>query len=103
MTTRRQHYVWRKYLEPWTTPKGKSRQIWFLRRESEAPILTDVTNVAVERDFYRLSDLEIGDTEYVRKLAIWPDTNARLKKLNEGWIAEFELFSRLPAHREASP
>lgn len=44
--TRRQHYVWRKYLEPWTT-KGK---IW-CRRESKI-FSADLMNVAQERDFY---------------------------------------------------
>ncbi|EQD49444.1 hypothetical protein B1B_11634, partial [mine drainage metagenome] len=92
MTTRRQHYVWRKYLEPWTTLKGRARQIWCLRRESAAPINPGIKNVAVERDFYRLRDLEQGDVEFVRTMGISPNTNPRAKRTNEGWISKFETF-----------
>ena len=52
---RRQHYVWRKYLQPWTT-KGK---IWC--RRNSAIYSTALMNVAQERDFYvpePLNDVE---------------------------------------------
>lgn len=92
VTTRRQHYVWRKYLEPWTVKKGKSRQLWCLRRGTKAPIFTETKNVGVERDFYRLLDLQAGDIDFVRAIAFGPKTNPKLRELNEGWISQFELF-----------
>lgn len=95
MTTRRQHYVWRKYLEPWTTLKGNARQIWCLRRDSTVPINPEIKNVAVERDFYRLRDLERGDVEFVRAMGISKDTSPRARKTNEHWIAIFEGMLKL--------
>src|SRR5258707_15023523 len=95
VTTRRQHYVWRKYLEPWTVKKGKARQLWCLRRGASAPICTDIKNVGVERDFYRLLDLHPGDSDFVRTIAFGPKTNPKLRELNEGWISQFDLFLRL--------
>lgn len=95
MTTRRQHYVWQKYLEPWTLTKGKARQLWCLRRGAPSPILLDIKNVAVERDFYRLRDLQAGDIDFVKTIAFGPKTNPKLRELNEGWIAQFDLFLRL--------
>lgn len=92
MTTRRQHYVWQKYLEPWTIKKGKAQQLWYLRRGAKAPICTDTKNVGVERDFYRLLGLQAGDIDFVRTIALGPKTNPKLRELNEGWISQFELF-----------
>ena len=103
MITRRQHYVWRKYLEPWTTNRGKARQLWYLRREADRPIVTDIKNVAVERDFYRLLDLQDGDSDFVRSLAFSPNTNAKLRELNEGWISRFKYFSRYCERRGLIP
>lgn len=95
MTTRRQHYVWRKYLEPWATPKGKARQIWHLRRENKQPVHTEIKNVAAQRDFYRLRDLEPGDVEFVRTVGIRPNTHPPAKIANERWISRFDKFLRL--------
>jgi|SRR6185437_15989151 len=95
MTTRRQHYVWQKYLEPWTVKKGKAHQLWCLRRGATTPICTETKNVGVERDFYRLVDLQEGDIDFVRNIAFGPKTNPKLRELNEGWISQFDLFLRL--------
>ena len=95
MTPRRHHYVWQKYLEPWTTPKKNSQQLWCLRKDSRAPFLTDTKNVAVERDFYRLDDLDESDSKFIRWLAFNPRTNKTLRQLNEGWIAGFEAIFKL--------
>jgi hypothetical protein len=95
MTARRHHYVWQKYLEPWTTSVKKSKQLWCLRRDSSRPIPIDTKNVAVERDFYRRSDLQDGDTDFIRTHTFRPDTNPKLRELNEGWIARYERFHAL--------
>ncbi len=87
VTTHRQHYVWRRYLEPWTTKKGRVPQIWCLRREGPAPIRLGITNVAVQRDFYRLHNLERGDVEFVRAMGISQNTNPTARETNERWIA----------------
>lgn len=90
MIKRRHHYVWQKYLEPWTVKKGKAQQLWLLRRDAAAPLKMDTKNVAVEKDFYRLTDLTPTDSQFIRWLAFNKNTNPRLRELNEGWIKMFE-------------
>jgi len=90
-TTRRQHYVWRKYLEPWTAD-GK---LWCLRTGNIAPFHTNPINVAVERDFYKLHPLEPNDLEFIRRVSIQPIKNDTLRELNEGWLQQFKLLTAL--------
>jgi Protein of unknown function (DUF4238) len=98
--TRRQHYVWQKYLEPWTVKKGKARQLWCLRRKGASAFLVDTKNVAVERDFYRLSALTKADAAFIRRLAFNDKTNQSLRALNVRWIEIFEtLFGLLDLGR----
>jgi hypothetical protein len=92
LTARRHHYVWRKYLEPWTAPRKKSRQIWCLRRDKGFPIPADTTKVAAQRDFYRLDHLDPTDAEFIRALAFHNDTMPKLRELNDNWIRLFEAF-----------
>jgi len=92
MTTRRQHYVAQMYLRAWSTPKGEARQLWALRRSSAKPFLTDTKNVAVEKDFYRLTKSLPDDVKWVRSLGFTEKGPAGLRKLNEGWINLFEIF-----------
>lgn len=58
MTTRRQHHVWRHYLEGWTR---EDKQVFCLRHGSLFP--TNPINVMVERDFYRLAPLSKDDVQ----------------------------------------
>ncbi len=103
MTTRRQHYVWQKYLEPWTTQKNNAQQLWCLRNSSRTPFLTDTKNVAVERDFYQLRDLDQRDGDFVRWVSFGDRTNQKLRELNEGWIAGFEALFELHKAARAHP
>src|SRR3569833_96395 len=103
MTTRRQHYVWQKYLEPWTTRKNNAQQLWCLRKNSRIPFQTETKNVAVERDFYRLRDLDETDGDFVRSVAFGDRTNQTLRELNEGWIAGFEALFELHKAARFSP
>ncbi len=85
MKIRRQHYVWRKYLEPWCE-RGK---IWCHRRAA-SPFHANPINVAVERDFYKLTKLTKSDVLFIHKVAIEPIKHPDLRKLNAGWISIFE-------------
>lgn len=89
MKKRRQHYVWKKYLDPWTE-EGK---VW-CHRKGERPFHTSPLNVAVERDFYKLHSLTQGDMQFIFKLAIEPIKNDLLRKLNAEWITLFERVFR---------
>ena len=103
MKKRRQHYVWKKYLDPWTE-KGK---VWCHRR-GERPFHTSPLNVAVERDFYKLHSLTQGDMKFIYRLAIEPIKNDILRQLNSEWITLFETLFKVsdlirdqePVHQE---
>jgi hypothetical protein len=85
MKKRRQHYVWKKYLEPWCV-EGK---IW-CHRYGTPPFHTNPINVAVKRDFYKLTQLTKNDILFIKKLAIDPIKNEALRELNAGWISTFD-------------
>lgn len=59
--------------------------------------------MAVERDFYRVHDFEKSDAEFIRAMAFRDDTNATLRKLNEGWITGFERIFSLVATAKSHP
>lgn len=80
-TTRRQHYVWRRYLAAWE----EAGLIHVARRDGRQ-FSTNPINVAVERDFYRLPDLKPGDEDFVRKFFDVSSVPSMLRKLNEGWL-----------------
>lgn len=99
MKKRRQHYVWKKYLDPWTE-EGK---VW-CHRKGARPFHTSPVNVAVERDFYKLHSLTQGDMKFIYKLAIEPIESNILRKLNVEWITLFEMVFRFSGHiREQEP
>lgn len=56
-----QHYVWRRYLKPWTI-EGKGKQIYTYFMDNDEIGKTSLMNVAQERFFYEiknLSDIEL--------------------------------------------
>ncbi len=61
MTTRRQHYVWRFYLEAWANRDGK---IPFARNGEIKPASNPI-NVMVERDFYKLPRVDAADASFL--------------------------------------
>jgi hypothetical protein len=88
MKKRRHHYVWRKYLLPWTV----NNKIWCFR---EGKIFSpDLMGVGQERDFYKLQELTLQELELLRKLALDPLT-PKLRMLNEGWVQMFHLVFEL--------
>jgi hypothetical protein len=60
--TRRQHHVWRSYLEAWATEK-----IIFCLQEGRI-FPSNVSGVAVDRDFHKLQELTDADIKGVRWL-----------------------------------
>lgn len=57
--------------------------------------MTETKNIAVERDFYRLSDFQDGDVDFIRAMAFNKDTSPVLRQLNEGWITQIGGFLQL--------
>jgi hypothetical protein len=87
MKKRRQHYVWRHYLEAWAL-NGK---LW-CHHFGKNVFSTSTQNVAHERDFYRLREMSEFDLSVVRELVI-KSLTLDLRKIAEGWISQFtQLF-----------
>lgn len=63
MKKRRQHHVWKHYLEPWTN----NRQIWCLQDRTKI-FKTNALNVVVESDFYKLNRLNADDFSIIDSL-----------------------------------
>lgn len=57
--------------------------------------MTETKNIAVERDFYRLSDFQDGDADFIRAMAFNKGTSPVLRQLNEGWITQIGGFLQL--------
>jgi hypothetical protein len=83
MKKRRQHYVWRHYLEAWAL-NGK---LW-CHHFGKNVFSTSTQNVAHERDFYRLREMSEFDLSVVREFVIKPLTSD-LREIAEGWVSQF--------------
>jgi len=88
MKKRRHHYVWQHYLAAWAT----SEFIWC--RRNTVVFRTNLKNVAVTKDFYRLRDLTIPEIEFIYKLAI-ERSQKHLQDFNKGWISFFTKVFRV--------
>lgn len=85
-----QHYVWQKYLEPWTV-NGK---ILCLREQSKI-ICTNTRNVASQRYFYRIDKLTLNDCKIIRKAFIEKESSSYMQQLLLGWVRPIELLIQL--------
>ena len=90
-TTRRQHYVWRHYLEAW---QFKDDITNCLRDQRIFP--TNPTNIMVERDFYKLSAPTQLDTAYLDSFL----KEILLKELRDFNRFLIQLFGSIPCLNE---
>lgn len=56
----RHHYVFQAYLKSWAT----NNQVWCCRNKKSV-FVTNTTNVAQERDFYRIKDINQDEAEFL--------------------------------------
>jgi hypothetical protein len=64
MKKRRQHYVWRYYLESWADIDDG--QIYCLRNGNI--FKTNPINVANKRDYYRLKEFTVDDVNHIKEI-----------------------------------
>lgn len=79
-----QHYVWQKYLEPWT----KDNKILCLRNKKDI-INPNTRNIASEHHFYKINNITYNDCQLIRGIFI-DRKHEPLKTLLEGWILPVE-------------
>lgn len=80
-----QHYVWQKYLEPWT----ENKKIFSLRNKKNI-INTSTRNLASKRYFYKITNLTYNDCQLIRKIFIDRCTEP-MKSMMEGWVTTIEM------------
>lgn len=88
--TRRQHHVWRSYLEAW----ANDDKIFCL--QGGRIFNSNVVNVAVERDFYKLHVLTDADLQAIRLL--FGNSQTPAKKVVENFIYMLGFAGRLKAN-----
>jgi len=91
----RHHYVWRHYLKPWTT----SGKLWCKR--GGTLFQTSRTNVAVERHYYRLKEMEEKDLRFVRSVVLegLPPVS---RQVGAAWVPLFTDLFRYKAEFQSS-
>ena len=83
MKKRRHHFVWQYYLKPWTVD-GRIA-CW---RNGQV-FRTDPTNVAVEKDYYRLREISERDVATIQKMIhLFP---SQLRDVHNTWLEMFTL------------
>lgn len=82
---RKQHYVWRGYLRAW----AEREQIWCRRQNKIFKV--NLSNVAQERDFYRLRELTSQDITFLKTM-IGKATGNSLQKAN---LNQLQFFGKI--------
>ncbi len=87
MIKKRQHYVWRKYLTPWTT----ENKIWCLR---EGKIFnTGLMNIAQEKYFYEIKKLSKNDILFLQNF-VESISSGIIREANLKWVDLFSFVHR---------
>ena len=89
MTTRRQHTVWRYYLEAWQNHRGR---VHCSRRGRILPQPTNPVNLMVERDFYRLERITRDEAAYLRYFIQRTET-AALRKSHQDLVTKLAYIA----------
>ena len=98
MPTRRQHYVWRHYLEAW---QAQDNLVSSLIGDKLAR--TRPSNIMVQRDFYRVGALTSADVTTLRDLLLRDETSPALRDLHHNFINQFRLLAALDVIAQADP
>ena len=98
MKKRRQHHVWKSYLRAWAKD-----EIIFCLQDGRI-FESNISGVAVERDFYKLHTLSKNDIEYIN--FIIGKAHVSTTKVHDNFITMFSIYGRLkenmPAHLEGN-
>lgn len=81
--TKKQHYIWRNYLAPWTNNNSNEGKIVCLRENKI--FTTSLMNVAHENYFYGVKELSLLEKELIRKMFIDSKQGVQ-RQINEMWL-----------------
>ena len=98
MATRRQHYVWRHYLEGW-----HAHDMLVTSLVGDKLVRTKPRKIMVERDFYRLRAITPADAAVLRKLLMRKETPSALRRSHEKLIAQFQYLSDVHSVVQRNP
>lgn len=101
-TTKKQHYIWRNYLAPWTNNNSSVGQIICLRDNKIFPV--SLMKIAHENYFYGVKRLSELERKLIYEMTI-KNTKGAQKAANEGWLdlycASFDLVDNLTARGDS--
>jgi len=89
MTTKKQHYIWRHYLKPWSHNDDK---IFCLRLGKIFE--SNLMGIGHENYFYKMKQLNDNDIIAIEKLGI-EKANSAIKEYLRGWITTFNAPFKL--------
>ena len=90
--THRQHYVWRKYLSQWATPKSSEGMV-YCEMFGQSKKRINLTKICLENDMYqlqKLNDEEIKIILYIAKTKI-----EIVDQSNEEWVRKNQEFFQM--------
>lgn len=94
--TKKQHYIWRNYLRPWTDNNSTTGRIACLRKNKI--FSTSLMNIAQENYFYNIHPLSELERHLIYKITIDNYTGVQ-KEISKGWLnlycAPFDLENKL--------
>ena len=67
-TTKKQHYIWRSYLAPWTNNNSNTGKIFCFRDNKVFPV--SLMNIAHENYFYGIKELSKAEKELIYEMTI---------------------------------
>ena len=98
MPTRRQHYVWRHYLEAWLAPDALVASLM-----GDKIVRTNPANIMVQTDFYRVGILTNGDVAALGAVLLRDETSPHLRDLHRNLIEQFRQLASLDAIAQTVP
>lgn len=81
--TKKQHYVWRKYLSAWTKSNTTEGQLFCLRKGKPFPVA--LMNIAHENYFYGVKELSPKERHIIYQMTVENKTGAQ-RTNNEQWL-----------------
>ncbi|MBB4659041.1 DUF4238 domain-containing protein [Parvularcula dongshanensis] len=84
---RRHHYVWRYYLEAWAVDGAVS-----VVRDQDV-FATNPINLAVQKDFYRLSEMSSGDRQIIEEFIARTESEPHMRQLYMRFLDQFFMPS----------